>query len=158
VTTTNGDIKAGDDLTSSKIPGVAMRADKNGYVIGTALADYSNPDKGAVGTIRVALNIHPRINVTTGRQNILEMLRSGLSGLGVDPVSALRYVLASGMVLVSFAIGFIYFGRIAKSGVEAIGRNPLAGVRIQASVFLNVSILLGVVVAGLVVAYLILAL
>lgn len=158
VTATNGNIKKGDGLTSSKIAGAAMLATKNGFIIGTSLDDYSNNDKNAVGTIRVSINIHPRTNISTARQNIVEILRNGLSGLGVDPISALRYILASAMVLISFAIGFIYFGRIARTGVEAIGRNPLAGIRIQTSVILNVVILLGVIIAGLVVAYLILAL
>lgn len=157
VSSANGNIKAGDELTSSTIAGVATLATKNGYVIGTAQEDYSSDDTNAVGTIRVGLNIRPRTNSTNPRENLIDLLRSGLTGLGVNPISALRYLLASAMVLTSFAIGFIYFGRIAKSGVEAIGRNPLAGVRIQASVIINIAILLGVITAGLVVAYFILA-
>ncbi len=157
VSSVNGNIKKGDFLTSSKTPGVAELALKTGYIIGTAIEDYSASDKNAVGIIKTSLSIHPRTNVSTARQNIIEVLRSGLSGLGVDPISALRYLLASAMVLTSFAIGFIYFGRIAKSGVEAIGRNPLAGIRIQTSVIINVAILLGILATGLGVAYLILA-
>lgn len=158
VSSNNGNIKTGDYITTSKTAGVGELAAKTGYVLGTAMEDYSSTDTNAVGSIKVSLNPHAQVNATsTARQNIIDILRSGLSGLGVDPISALRYVLASGMVLASFAIGFIYFGRIAKSGVEAIGRNPLAGVRIQASVIINVAVLLAVVAAGLLVAYLILA-
>jgi len=43
----NGPIKQGDLLTSSSIPGVAMKASRPGQVIGTALEDYD-------GTIRVS--------------------------------------------------------------------------------------------------------
>lgn len=158
VSSINGNIKTGDFITTSKTPGVGELVTKTGYVVGRALADYSSGDKNAVGQIAVALDPHAQISAaSTARQNIIEILRNGLTGLGVDPISALRYVLASAMVLVSFAIGFIYFGRIAKSGVEAIGRNPLAGVRIQASVVVNILVLLAVVAAGLIVAYLILA-
>lgn len=160
VSSANGSIKQGDYLTTSKIAGVAERATKTGYVVGTALAPYSSSDKTAVGTIKVALNIHANTNVAGAinpTENLVDLLRNGLSGLGSNPIAALRYVLASLMVIVSFVIGFIYFGRIAKAGVEAIGRNPLAGIRIQTSVVLNVVIMLAVIVAGLVIAYLILA-
>src|SRR5258708_31949825 len=36
---------------------------KTGFVIGTALADYSSNDKTAVGVIKVSINIHPRIDI-----------------------------------------------------------------------------------------------
>src|SRR4030042_2286186 len=36
----DGEIKTGDYLTSSSVPGVAKKATHNGYVIGTALEDY----------------------------------------------------------------------------------------------------------------------
>jgi len=37
----NGEVKAGDYLTSSSLPGVAMKATKAGLIIGQALEDYS---------------------------------------------------------------------------------------------------------------------
>jgi len=40
VSTENGEIKAGDFLTSSSIPGVAMKATKPGQVVGKALEDF----------------------------------------------------------------------------------------------------------------------
>jgi hypothetical protein len=48
VTTSNGPIRAGDFLTSSQIPGVAMRATGTGYAIGQALTDYSGSELGRV--------------------------------------------------------------------------------------------------------------
>lgn len=41
VSTENGRVKAGDYLTSSSTPGVAMKATKSGIVIGQALQDFS---------------------------------------------------------------------------------------------------------------------
>jgi hypothetical protein len=159
VSSINGNIKVGDFLTSSKTPGVAELAVNNGYVIGTALQSYNSDDKNAVGNIQISLNIHPRTDsLQSTRENLLDILRNGLSGLSLSPIAALRYVLAALIVIVSFVIGFIYFGRIAITGIEAIGRNPLAIGRIQFSVILNILIMLGVVLGGLGVAYLILAL
>jgi F0F1-type ATP synthase membrane subunit c/vacuolar-type H+-ATPase subunit K len=157
VSSVNGNIKKGDLLTTSKIAGVAELASKTGYVIGTALADYSSADKTAVSLINISLNIHASTDASNTRENLVDVLRSGLSGLGSNPIAALRYILAAAMVVTSFTIGFIYFGRIAKSGVEAIGRNPLAGTRIETSVFINVIIMAVVILVGLAVAYLILA-
>lgn len=44
----NGAIKKGDLLTSSEIPGVAMKATKAGATIGMAMADYSGEGVGSV--------------------------------------------------------------------------------------------------------------
>ena len=157
VTSLNGNIAKGDSLTTSTIPGVAQLSTKNGYVIGTALEDYSSDDTNKVGKIRLSVNIHPRTDAATSKQNLLDLFRSGLAGLSVSPIAALRYILASAMVLTSFAIGFIYFGRIAKTGVEALGRNPLAGVRIELSVLINLAMMMVTVLVGLAIAYFILA-
>ena len=48
VTAKNGDIKPGDYLTSSDVPGVAQLATKSGYTIGKALTAYSGSDEGTV--------------------------------------------------------------------------------------------------------------
>jgi hypothetical protein len=50
VSTENGRVKAGDLLTSSSVPGIAMKATKAGQVIGQALQDFSYPD-GEVGLV-----------------------------------------------------------------------------------------------------------
>ncbi len=44
VSTENGKIKAGDYMTASSVPGVAMKATKAGAVIGQALQDFSYAD------------------------------------------------------------------------------------------------------------------
>lgn len=159
VSSVNGDIKVGDFITTSTQAGVGELATKTGFVIGTALEEYTSADKNAVGQIRISLNIHPRVDIIGNtRENLLDLLRSGLAGLGVNPIAALRYLAASVMVIVSFVIGFLYFGRIAKAAIEAIGRNPLASIRIQASMLVTVLIMLVVFFVGLATAYLILAL
>ncbi|MEX1997846.1 MAG: hypothetical protein WEA04_04205, partial [Candidatus Andersenbacteria bacterium] len=48
VTTENGPITAGDLLTSSSIPGVAMKATKAGQVIGQAMTDFTGEGVGSV--------------------------------------------------------------------------------------------------------------
>jgi len=57
VTTKNGEIRVGDYLTSSDIPGVAMKATKPGRVIGIALESFSGPPE-EIGWVTVFLNPH----------------------------------------------------------------------------------------------------
>ena len=62
------------------------------------------------------------------------------------------------IVLITFALGIWYFGRVARSGVEAIGRNPLATRAIQLGVILNLLLTLVILLVGIALAYLILVL
>ncbi len=57
VTTSNGAIKAGDPLTSSNIPGVAMKATRPGQIIARALESYDNTDPNAIGKVMSFVNI-----------------------------------------------------------------------------------------------------
>jgi site-specific recombinase XerD len=57
VTTENGNIKAGDNLTTSSIPGVGMKATKSGTIIGKALEDYTSPDPATIGKVLVFVNL-----------------------------------------------------------------------------------------------------
>ncbi len=62
VSTINGEIKRGDFLTASNIPGVAMKMTKPGRTIGIALENY---DKEEIGIIRFFANlswVDPTIN------------------------------------------------------------------------------------------------
>jgi hypothetical protein len=57
VTSASGDIKAGDYLAASNIPGVAVKATHAGPVVGRALASYSNADKANIGKVMVLINL-----------------------------------------------------------------------------------------------------
>ena len=56
VSTQNGPIQKGDPLTSSSIPGVAMKATRAGRIVGFALENFNNPDPTAVGNVLVFIN------------------------------------------------------------------------------------------------------
>ncbi len=57
VSSENGIIQPGDFLTSSSLPGVAMKASKSGTVIGKALESYTNPYPNQTGKIIVFINL-----------------------------------------------------------------------------------------------------
>lgn len=140
VSTINGPIKAGDYITSSLIPGIGAKTTGYGYILGTALADYSEKNPEKIGHIPVAVSIRAI---------------SPLVEFDTDPFEFLRYLLAIIIATTSIIVGFVYFGKVAQSGVEAIGRNPLASKLIQFGILLNLFLTLGIVAAGVVIAYII---
>lgn len=158
VTSAGGNIAVGDLLTTSEIPGVGQKATLNGYVLGTALEPYESEDPEAIGDVYASINIHPVTSAITSRSNIVGSLRQALSAPALSPVATFRYLLAFLVALISFGLGFFYFGRVINSGVEAIGRNPLAKGAIQTAVLLNILITLVIVFTGLGISLLILIL
>jgi len=154
----DGPISAGNLVTSSKVAGIAKKATKNGYVLGVALQDFNGNTVNDTGTIAVSLNIHPTTAFVDVRSNLLEALREGLAAPVLTPLNALRYIMAGMVVIASFILGFVYFGRVAKTGVEAIGRNPLAGRLIEFTVLLHILLTIVIVLVGFGIAYLILVL
>jgi len=157
VSSANGNIVSGDFLTSSTNPGVGEKADRNGYVFGVAMENYESTDKNAIGKIQILANIHPESHITGSKGNLLQFIRQGLTVV-VSPIESLRYLLAVAIVLASFVLGIVYFGRSSKASIEAVGRNPLAKRVIQFTVLLNVALTIVIVLAGLGIAYMILVL
>ena len=158
VTTQNGAIKPCDMITTSPIAGVGQLANRNGYVIGLALETYDASDPNAVGEIAVSMMIHSVSAFSDARTNLIETIRDALSAPTLTPLASLRYVLAFAIVIISFTLGFVYFGRVTKAGVEAVGRNPMAGKLIEITVFLHILLTLAIIGIGLLIAYLILSL
>lgn len=160
VSTINGPIKKGDLVTTSEKPGVGMKSDRYGYVVGTAMEDYTVSDANKIEKILVAFNPHYNTDKfgEAVKSNLIDILKNAPAAMAVSPIAALRYILAALIAILSFVLGFVYFGRVAMNGVEAMGRNPLAGKLIQFSVILNLLMTLGIIAVGLAIAYLILIL
>jgi hypothetical protein len=156
VSSGNGDIKDGNFITSSNKPGVGQLADKSGNVLGVALGSYANSDKQAVGKIMVAIDIRPAIVATSVRSNLLETLKQGLLAPTLTPLASMRYGLAILIALAAFILGFMHFGRVARQGVESLGRNPLASKTIQFNVIMNLIMTLAIMAGGLILSYVIL--
>lgn len=154
VNTSNGAIQKNDLITSSETPGVGMKATNNGFVIGSALENYSGSGNG-----KILINVNPHFDNSFAKgvsRNIFDILANARESAYLSPIEALRYVIAAVIALLGFVLGFIYFGRVAQKGVEAVGRNPLAGRTIEFSVLLNVALTALIIIVGLAIAYLIL--
>jgi F0F1-type ATP synthase membrane subunit c/vacuolar-type H+-ATPase subunit K len=159
VTSANGNISANDFVTTSATAGVGQKGDREGFVVGTALENYMSGDPKAVGKVYVLLD--PRFNNIASRGRPLNLFTNAASALSspfVSPLTSLRYLLAVIVTALAFALGFGYFGRIARAGIESLGRNPLASRTIALGIAVNLAIAFGIMIGGLVLAYLILTL
>ncbi|HSW87733.1 MAG TPA: hypothetical protein VLF89_02340 [Candidatus Saccharimonadales bacterium] len=158
VSTKEGPIKKGDSITSSTIPGVGVKAVTAGYVLGTALEDDTNPDAKKIDKIAVDLNLHYFNSKPSFSGTLSDILKVALLPTKDAPAPLFKYIVAALVVLGSFALGFVSFGRTAAKGVEALGRNPAASKIINLGIIFNVVIVITIVIAGLTVAFLILRL
>lgn len=152
-----GPIKKGDFITSSKIPGVGQKAVRGGFVLGIAQGDYAAADPKATGAIPVSISIHFDTNGKTSF-SISDFFNFSIIAVQQKPVAFFQYVMAAFVVIVTFAVGFASFARSAKSGIEALGRNPLASRMIGFGIFLHVMVTLGIIAIGLILALVILKL
>jgi hypothetical protein len=156
VSVINGAIKKGDMLTSSTIPGVAQKVTESGFIVGTALQDYDADSEDKIGKIYAVLNVgHGNVS-SNSTGSLLRALNFVLSAPYMSPLALLRYVIAGIIVLASFILAVAYFGRLSSLGIEALGRNPLAGKMILAGIVVNVVIALSIICVGLFIGYLVL--
>ena len=151
VSTVSGKIKKGDLLTSSTKPGLGQKATESGFVVATALEDYGDSKEGK---IFVVLSVGNGTVSTDTKGNLLKTFNYLLSAPYLSPMGALRYLFAAIMVILSFVVAVGYFGRVSSLGIEALGRNPLAGKMILFSILIHVLLALVIVGVGIVVAYL----
>jgi len=154
----DGAIKKGDMLTTSTIPGVAVKAIKSGYVLGTALEDYNDTDPQKSDKIVVELDLHYFNSKPTFPGSLSDIFKIALLPTREGPSPLFKYIIAAIVVLGSFTFGFMTFGRTAAKGVEALGRNPAAKGVIYLGIIFNVSLVSVIILSGLAVAILILRL
>ncbi len=158
VSSKNGVIKKGDIITSSTTPGVAVKAVKSGYVLGYAMEDYADSDASKVGKIAVDLSLHYFNSRSTLVGTLTDIFKIALLPTKDSPNAIFKYIVAALVVLGSFVLGFVTFGRTAAKGVEALGRNPAASKTIHLGIILNVAIVFVIILAGITVAFFILRL
>ncbi len=157
VSNKNGNIAVNDLITTSTTPGVGEKATKDGYVIGTAMQNFSPKTPNSTGTILVSLDPHYNTAQST-TFNLLSAFQTASSAPFLSPLTSLRYLLAVFVTAFSFAFGFIYFGNMTRHGLDALGRNPLGSKYIQRGIIFNVSSAIVIIIVGVYLSYLILTL
>jgi len=156
-TTINGEIAAGDYITSSPVPGKAQKAtNSSGHILGIAVSSLKEDDGEEIdhegqtvysGQIRVALAIGPvspalfLLKSSGGAVGALDQIGNTLMQTFQEPGSGLlimRYLLAGLVVLLATTVSFRNFGRNITQGMEALGRNPLARREIEVMIIFNI--------------------
>ena len=156
VSTINGPIAKGDHIASSSIQGVGMRATKAGFVVAAAQENFSSKNPKELKRIEAVLIMRHSAPRATLQRSLFDIANLSAIAWTEEPLTVFRYLLAGVVILLSFLLGFFSFGRVAGSGVEALGRNPLAARVIQLGIALNVFITVAIIAAGILVAILIL--
>lgn len=157
---TEKEIRKGDLITLSGVPGKGMKSSDESYpVVGIAQEDLSSESaKGEVGMGRVLVTLR-LVEQGVGSQHILSyyLRELGLSVLEVftQPKQVelfARYFIAALITLLALFVSFRNFGKSIVQGLESIGRNPLAGKKIQAMIILNILLIAFINVGAIVLA------
>ena len=175
VSNQNGPVKTGDQLTISAIAGVAMKADsKQSQVIGKAAGDFAG-NANVISTVKLKDTAGHEVNASIGRValdiNIMHnplfsrsvdyvpgFLAKVASGIANKPVSAARIYLSLAILFItSILAGNILYSGI-RSGMIAVGRNPLSKKSIMRSLVETVIAGLIIFVAAVFAVYLLLKL
>lgn len=166
-----GDIQIRDQVVVSSTPGIGMKS-KDGVttVVGTALEPFKAVTPESQGLILVSLDIgfgngsseaaveqFPQETERAGfKENLMDLFTFSAMGAKEKPSEAFKQIVAGVVLIISIVFSFLTFGRLAKNGIIAFGRNPLAAKLIGIGMALNVVIAVTIVSAGLLVSYLIL--
>ncbi|GIW62855.1 MAG: hypothetical protein KatS3mg090_0681 [Patescibacteria group bacterium] len=156
VSAINGPIKKGDYITTSNIPGIGMKANTTGFVIGTALSDFNPSNKETITLLPVNLDIK-YVSIYNSPIGTLSRLTNWTKNITYqEPLVAFKYIVATVIIILSTIFSFIHFGRTGSKGIEALGRNPLAKQSIQFGIFLNIILGIFIIIGGIFIGLLVL--
>lgn len=161
-----GNIAVRDQISISNTAGVGRKYGGTGEVIGFALEPFVATEAAPQGSVLVALDIqfgnagagqfNQEAEQTGFRESIMDLFSFSALAARERPSEAFRQLVAGAVLVITVAFSFFTFGRLAKNGIVAFGRNPLAAKLIGIGMALNVIIAVAIVAAGLVVSFLIL--
>lgn len=174
VSTQNGNIAPGDLITISSFAGIGMRADeRQEVVLGKALRAFTDKDGVSTATLKdggqevpVALGRIP-VDIVIGAnplyhpdtpEGVPKFLARAAEVVTNKPIGAVRIYASLAILVIAVAIagGILYAG--VRSGMIAVGRNPLAKRSITRGLVQVVLVSLIVFIIGLVAVYLLLRL
>jgi hypothetical protein len=173
VSTQNGAIKTGDFIAVSSLDGIGMRADrKQEFVLGKALTSFDGRGSAESNTTlktstgeqqvaigRVSIEVSVAHNPSYSQQDkagVPHFLESLVQAVTDKPVTAFRIYASLAIVIICALIaGAIMFAGV-RTGMIAVGRNPLAKKIISRNLIQVILMALIVFVIGLIAVYLLL--
>lgn len=151
----NGPIAPGDYVTTSGVRGKGERANvEDAYLIGIALGSFSGLPEEVVGSEGEVSYGRIPVLLSVGHVSKAQEVLTGAPVSAADNditeatlLNVIQYIVAAFIAVGSVFIAFRNFGPNLKTGIDSIGRNPLAKSSIQSMVFLN-AVLIALVSAG----------
>lgn len=164
----NGPIQIGDKITASPIAGVGMLATADSQVAGTAQAKVSatttetiTDRKGEAHSVRIGrvpIQVGIAYYQAPGSNFLPPFIQSVANSVAGRPVSLVRVLLCSVLILLSFISISILIYSSVRSAMTSLGRNPLAARAIRKGLYQVSAVTLVVVGGTLLASYLILSL
>ncbi len=174
VTLSNGQIKTGDYITSSTLPGLGMKATLSGNIVGIALVNSTqndkydqkscslNPTSCPKDQISVAIKLeYAELTNPRSTNRLFEYIGTSFFKNAQDPQGfgrIIKNVVAGLVMLVCVIFGLLIVSRSISKTVEAIGRNPLAKRSILLVLAVNIAIVVFIIIGGIVTALIVLRL
>lgn len=147
VSAANGEIKVGDFIATSEEAGVGVKATTAGYTLGKALQDYTDTSRSGLISVLVDVGYFSG-PLGAGALSPLNKLIDLISDPARFP-TVLRYTLATLLGLITVLVSAFAFIRFMATGIEAIGRNPIAKKAILGGMVLSGIVICVVAVAGI---------
>ena len=166
----NGEVKTGDKITSSPIAGVGMKALTSTFVIGTAQANLSSAQtetrtvkdtSGKEHTVKIGL-IPLQVDkvfyeaLQDRNSYVPPVLQNFANNLVGHPVSPVRIVVSSFLILFLFVSVTILLYSSIRSSIISIGRNPLSENAVRKSLIQVGLTAFGIMAFTVIVVYIIL--
>lgn len=165
VSTAAGDIKTGDPITVSTVAGVGMKATGTTRIIGTALGDFNSGSPGAeqgsvgsgssakavtFGEVKVQVGVTEYQGKASGSfvPNAVQNLVNTVAG---KPVAPIKLTVIALIMLAAVISSSVLLYSAVRSGIVAVGRNPLAKGAVFRSLFQILGLVGGILVAATIV-------
>lgn len=169
VSTVSGEIKAGDRIGPSPLAGVGAKAASGSRAIGVAQSDFAQASAGSVGqdvktadgqTRRVFVGaisvvIEPAKADSGNTEFVPDSAQNFINALAGKPVAPTRVILAAALVALTLVFVSIMVSSAVRSGMTAIGRNPLTKQTVVGSLFRVLMVAFFVMAGSLGASYLI---
>lgn len=164
----NGTIKKGDQITSSPIKGVGMKANSNVKVVGVAQTNPINNKKetykdssGNDKTVNLS-EISVLVNVTyyfkepekTVIPNSIQYLANAIAGKAVEP---LPIIISGAIFIITIIVVVSIIYSMIKNSIVSIGRNPMSQSAVYRDLIQLSLLVLGILAVALISIYVILA-
>jgi hypothetical protein len=142
VSTLNGDVKVGDQISVSPFGGVGMKTTAGAHVVGIAQTGFSHTSPDAttesvkdksgtsrniqVGYVRLSIAIGTASNGATGGGQNLNFLQKLIKSLTGHTISTVRILLSMVVTVISLVSLVTLIYASVYGSIISIGRNPLA--------------------------------